>query len=91
MLTKEQLHEKIANGLRFLDGATGSNLRKAGMPLKKGPPSPAKTAPAQGLTTRPQSRRRTPPSKDLPKALCRRALNGFLSEKGVWGETLSFF
>ena len=32
MLTKEQLHEKIAAGLRFLDGATGSNLRKAGMP-----------------------------------------------------------
>ena len=32
MLTKEQLHEKIAGGLRLLDGATGSNLRKAGMP-----------------------------------------------------------
>lgn len=32
MLTKEQLHEKIAAGLRYLDGATGSNLRKAGMP-----------------------------------------------------------
>ena len=32
MLTKEQLHEKIAKGLTFLDGATGSNLRKAGMP-----------------------------------------------------------
>ena len=32
MLTKEQLQEKIANGLRFLDGATGSNLQKAGMP-----------------------------------------------------------
>jgi 5-methyltetrahydrofolate--homocysteine methyltransferase len=32
MLTKEQLHEKIAGGLTFLDGATGSNLRKAGMP-----------------------------------------------------------
>ena len=32
MLTKEQLHEKIAGGIRFLDGATGSNLRKAGMP-----------------------------------------------------------
>ena len=31
MLTKEQLHEKIASGVRFLDGATGSNLRKAGM------------------------------------------------------------
>ena len=32
MLTKEQLHEKIAAGIRILDGATGSNLRKAGMP-----------------------------------------------------------
>ncbi len=32
MLTKEQLQQKIADGLRFLDGATGSNLRKAGMP-----------------------------------------------------------
>jgi len=32
MLTKDQLHEKIRNGLRFLDGATGSNLQKAGMP-----------------------------------------------------------
>lgn len=32
MLTKEQLHKKIAGGIRFLDGATGSNLRKAGMP-----------------------------------------------------------
>ena len=32
MLTKEQFHEKIAGGLQFLDGATGSNLRKAGMP-----------------------------------------------------------
>ena len=32
MLTKEQFHEKISQGLRFLDGATGSNLRKAGMP-----------------------------------------------------------
>lgn len=32
MLSKEQLQEKIANGLRFLDGATGSNLRLAGMP-----------------------------------------------------------
>ena len=32
MLTKEQFQEKIAGGLRFLDGATGSNLRKAGMP-----------------------------------------------------------
>jgi 5-methyltetrahydrofolate--homocysteine methyltransferase len=32
MLTQEELHNKIANGLRFLDGATGSNLRLAGMP-----------------------------------------------------------
>lgn len=32
MLTKEQLQEKIAAGLRLLDGATGSNLRNAGMP-----------------------------------------------------------
>ena len=32
MLTKEQFHEKIAHGLRFLDGATGSNLQKVGMP-----------------------------------------------------------
>ena len=32
MLTKAELHDKIANGLRFLDGATGSNLQKAGMP-----------------------------------------------------------
>ena len=32
MLTKEQFHNRIENGLRFLDGATGSNLRKAGMP-----------------------------------------------------------
>ena len=32
MLTKEQFHEKISGGVRFLDGATGSNLRKAGMP-----------------------------------------------------------
>lgn len=32
MLTKEQLQNKISNGLRFLDGATGSNLQKAGMP-----------------------------------------------------------
>lgn len=31
MLTKEQFHEKIQSGLRFLDGATGSNLQKAGM------------------------------------------------------------
>ncbi len=32
MLTKEEFHQKISQGLRFLDGATGSNLRKAGMP-----------------------------------------------------------
>ena len=32
MLTKEQFHEKIASGVRFLDGATGSNLQKVGMP-----------------------------------------------------------
>ncbi len=32
MLTKDQLHQKIAGGLRFLDGATGSNLRAMGMP-----------------------------------------------------------
>ena len=32
MLTREEFHEKIANGIHFLDGATGSNLRKAGMP-----------------------------------------------------------
>ena len=32
MLTREQLHQKIAEGVRLLDGATGSNLQKAGMP-----------------------------------------------------------
>lgn len=32
MLTKEQFHEKISAGVRILDGATGSNLMKAGMP-----------------------------------------------------------
>jgi len=32
MLTKEQLHQKFTSGIRFLDGATGSNLRKLGMP-----------------------------------------------------------
>ena len=32
MLTKEQLRKKITAGVRFLDGATGSNLQKAGMP-----------------------------------------------------------
>ena len=32
MLTKQEFHEKIASGVRILDGATGSNLRAAGMP-----------------------------------------------------------
>lgn len=32
MLTKEQFQEKIAAGIHILDGATGSNLRNAGMP-----------------------------------------------------------
>lgn len=32
MLTKEQFLDKIASGIRILDGATGSNLRNAGMP-----------------------------------------------------------
>lgn len=32
MLTKEQFHEKISQGVRYLDGATGSNLQKMGMP-----------------------------------------------------------
>ena len=32
MLTKEQFHDKIASGIHILDGATGSNLRNAGMP-----------------------------------------------------------
>ena len=32
MLTREQLQLKIADGLHFLDGATGSNLQKMGMP-----------------------------------------------------------
>lgn len=32
MLTREQLQSRIGAGLRFLDGATGSNLQKAGMP-----------------------------------------------------------
>lgn len=32
MLTREEFHEKIAAGIHFLDGATGSNLRRAGMP-----------------------------------------------------------
>lgn len=32
MLTKEQFQEKVNQGIRILDGATGSNLRNAGMP-----------------------------------------------------------
>ncbi len=32
MLTKEQFHKKISAGIRLLDGATGSNLQKMGMP-----------------------------------------------------------
>ena len=32
MLTKQEFHNKIAAGVRFLDGATGSNLQKMGMP-----------------------------------------------------------
>jgi len=32
MLTKEQFLEKVASGIHILDGATGSNLRNAGMP-----------------------------------------------------------
>lgn len=32
MLTKGQFHQKLAQGLRFLDGATGTALQKAGMP-----------------------------------------------------------
>lgn len=32
MLTREEFQSKIAGGLHFLDGATGSNLRDAGMP-----------------------------------------------------------
>lgn len=32
MLTRAQFHEKIQSGFRFLDGATGSNLMKVGMP-----------------------------------------------------------
>lgn len=32
MLSKEQFKEKIAGGVWFLDGATGSNLRAMGMP-----------------------------------------------------------
>ena len=33
MLTRDAFHQSIAGGLHFLDGATGSNLRSAGMPL----------------------------------------------------------
>ena len=32
MLSTNQLHRRMAEGVRFLDGATGSNLQKAGMP-----------------------------------------------------------
>lgn len=32
MLTNEEFQQKIQSGLQFLDGATGSNLRLAGMP-----------------------------------------------------------
>ena len=32
MLTREEFQEKVRNGLRLLDGATGSNLRAVGMP-----------------------------------------------------------
>ena len=32
MLTKQEFHEKIAQGLHILDGATGSNLMRHGMP-----------------------------------------------------------
>ena len=32
MLTKGEFQEKVRSGLRYLDGATGSNLRQAGMP-----------------------------------------------------------
>ena len=32
MLTREQFHQKIESGIRYLDGATGSNLQKLGMP-----------------------------------------------------------
>ena len=33
MLTNQEFREKLRSGLRFLDGATGSNLRAAGMPV----------------------------------------------------------
>ena len=32
MLSREQLQQKLHEGIRYLDGATGSNLQKAGMP-----------------------------------------------------------
>lgn len=32
MLTKEEFQKILSSGIRILDGATGSNLRKAGMP-----------------------------------------------------------
>lgn len=32
MLTKQEFQNKLNSGVRFLDGATGSNLQKAGMP-----------------------------------------------------------
>ena len=32
MLTKEEFQQKLKEGVRILDGATGSNLRNAGMP-----------------------------------------------------------
>lgn len=32
MLTKEQFTKRFSDGLHYLDGATGSNLQKAGMP-----------------------------------------------------------
>ena len=32
MLTKKEFQDKIASGIRIMDGATGSNLRLAGMP-----------------------------------------------------------
>ena len=32
MLNKEEFQKKVADGIRILDGATGSNLRNAGMP-----------------------------------------------------------
>ncbi len=32
MISKDKFHEQVNNGLMFLDGATGSNLRNSGMP-----------------------------------------------------------